>query len=295
MATIIEHSASKGSTMSPDLAALLEQASKADPASRIEFRDQIARHGGEAIEAVSPWVADSRLGRFAVVVIGAAHGFGAPEAAIDALETLADKAATPEIESDIIWWLGRLAPKPKAPRRPRSSRNMSPIQKLLLDPTRPARYMRAWTLWHRILDEIRLPDGRTKYMSPCHHWNSEAYVNGGDRRIQETVPRAEFCWLCDRAEGGVSSGRTSSAWASIVAPWGNDGDRLHLRSDRTWHRAADDDAVEATKLGSVYLTECGWWVESSRVRASRAGSERSPVCEACVRFVRARTSGQREI
>jgi hypothetical protein len=275
-----------------DLDSLLEQAARADPNHRIELRDAIARHGAEAVAAVSPWVADARLGGFAVRVIAAAYGFGATEPAIRALESFLSAAETPEIESDIVWYLDRLAPKPRRRPRFRNGGAASPIQKLLQNPSRPVRYMRAWTLWHRILDEIQLPDGRRKYLSPCHHWNNEKYVDSGSRRIQDTVPQGEYCFLCDQADGKGSSGHSSGRWHSVVAPWGGEESRLHLRRDRTWHLAADGDAVEAAELGSMYLTECGWWIERARVQAEGSGGERSPICEACVRFAHLHTPTQ---
>ncbi|MEI8334287.1 MAG: hypothetical protein WCH74_10610 [Chloroflexota bacterium] len=44
----------------------LAGAQAADRSTRIEWRDRIAEHGAEAIEAASPWVADPELGAFAV-------------------------------------------------------------------------------------------------------------------------------------------------------------------------------------------------------------------------------------
>ena len=124
--------------------------------------------------------------------------------------------------------------------------------------------------------------------------NNEAYVDSGERRLQATVPRDEYCSLCDRADDGASR-QASGAWSAVMAPWEDTLERLHLRRDRTWHLAADSDAVEAVQLGSMFLTEWSWWIEQPRVRAEGSGDARGPICDACIRFVRARSTGQQDI
>lgn len=52
-----------------DLDRLLVHARGADPADRIEYRDQIAAHGALAIEAMTDWLADPRLAAFAIRVL----------------------------------------------------------------------------------------------------------------------------------------------------------------------------------------------------------------------------------
>jgi len=67
------------------LADALAGARAADRLTRIQWRDRIAVHGVEAIDAISPWVADPKLGTFAVRVIEATAKFGERDAAIAAL------------------------------------------------------------------------------------------------------------------------------------------------------------------------------------------------------------------
>ncbi len=51
------------------LSALLTQVYAASPMDRIEFRDQIAAHGEDAIEPMTDWLGDPRLAAFAVRVL----------------------------------------------------------------------------------------------------------------------------------------------------------------------------------------------------------------------------------
>jgi hypothetical protein len=51
------------------LGEVLAAAADADPATRIEFRDPIAAHGDDAIEAMTDWLADERLAAFAIRVL----------------------------------------------------------------------------------------------------------------------------------------------------------------------------------------------------------------------------------
>jgi hypothetical protein len=156
--------------------------------------------------------------------------------------------------------------------------------------------MRAWTLWHRVLDEVPLADGRTKYLSPCHHWNSEGYVNRPGAGLQARVPSDEaFCMLCDQADNASGSAAAPATWTAMRAPRRDGVEQVHLLRDRAWHLIADGGPVEAVEMGTLFLTECGWWIESGRVRSQGTGGPRSPVCEACVRFVDARATGNLEL
>jgi hypothetical protein len=120
-----------------ELETLLAQAASAPPGRRIEWRDRIAAHGDEGIEAVSPWLADEVLAPFAVRVIDRAGLDGHAEAAIRALRA-SRKHAPEDVRSDIDWALRRLQParattsgpgasgggldrpaRPAAPRKPR--------------------------------------------------------------------------------------------------------------------------------------------------------------------------------
>ena len=273
--------------MNAELAKLLEQAEEAGLRERIEFRDPIARHGAEAVEAMIPWLADGRLAGFAVRVIAAAHGFGAAHEAIAALLAGLNEPANPEVQDDLVWFLGRIDPGWQRRRGHRRGGTDSRIGSLAKDPSRVRRYMHAWTLWHRILDEVASKDGKRRYLSPCHRWNNEHYVDSGSRRIQVTVPLDQYCSLCDQAESRATTAQ-SGPWRSVRSVWADAGMRLHLCRDRTWHLAVGDDSVEAANLGTMYLTECGWWIEGGRVHAGGASEPPSPICEQCVRFVRGR-------
>jgi hypothetical protein len=63
--------------MSKELDGLLRAASEADGLTRIEYRDPIAAHGGEAVRRLEMWLKDAPLARFAVVTIVAAAAHGA--------------------------------------------------------------------------------------------------------------------------------------------------------------------------------------------------------------------------
>lgn len=52
------------------LESLMQLAETADGTTRIEYRDRLAAFGDAAIDAVRPWLADARLGAFAVRVLG---------------------------------------------------------------------------------------------------------------------------------------------------------------------------------------------------------------------------------
>jgi len=277
----------KEAPLNAELARLLEQAERSGPGERIELRDRLARHGAAAVEAMVPWLADARLAWFAVRVITAAHGFGATHEAIAALRSGVDEPVTPQVQDDLIWSLDRVDPGWRRRRERQHSRVDSPIGILAKDPSRERRYMHAWTLWHRILDEVVSATGSKRYLSPCHRWNNDHYVDSGDRRIQTAVPPGQYCYLCDQAESRTRA-PMSGPWRSVKALWADAGVRLHLCRERTWHLAVGDDSVEATALGTMYLTECGWWIEGSRIHAEGTGEPPSPICDQCVRFVRAR-------
>lgn len=97
------------------MADLLKAAAAADPSERIRWRDPIAAYGADAIEAVSPWVGDVRLGAFAVRVIerAAPHiGSAAPIAALRRLQSIAGSDAIARDIADSIARLGGTATKP---------------------------------------------------------------------------------------------------------------------------------------------------------------------------------------
>ncbi|MDA8238157.1 MAG: hypothetical protein M0T75_09810 [Chloroflexi bacterium] len=68
-----------------ELAALLEEARRATPDRRIEWRDRIAAHGRPAIDGVDQWLADGMLAAFAVRVIERVGANGEAAAASRAL------------------------------------------------------------------------------------------------------------------------------------------------------------------------------------------------------------------
>jgi hypothetical protein len=101
----------------PELDELLRAAREASPNDRIELRDDLARLGVAAIDAVSDWLLDPELSRFALRVIGRAGQFGEHDAAIRAL--VAGREVTPPpIQADIDLEMGRLDYTPPKPRKP---------------------------------------------------------------------------------------------------------------------------------------------------------------------------------
>lgn len=97
------------------LAALLEEASTASPATRIEWRDPIAAYGPRAIEGVRPWLSDDELARFAIRVIERAGQDG--EAALAAKVLRAARKKVPaSAADDIVWALKRLKSAPQSSR-----------------------------------------------------------------------------------------------------------------------------------------------------------------------------------
>ena len=99
----------------------LTAARLASPFDRIEkHRDAIAALGVPAIEAISDWLADPDLSRFALRVIGRAGKLGEPDAAIAALirgREIVPASVQSEID-DELRGLGYEPPKPRKARRP---------------------------------------------------------------------------------------------------------------------------------------------------------------------------------
>ncbi|MEO8273418.1 MAG: hypothetical protein ABI620_05090 [Chloroflexota bacterium] len=92
------------------LADALAGARAADKLTRIEWRDRVAAHGSDAIEAISPWVGEPDFGAFAVRVIEAVAKFGERDAAVAALASVHRAAPTAAILGDIDAALARLRP-----------------------------------------------------------------------------------------------------------------------------------------------------------------------------------------
>ena len=104
------------------LATLLARAEGADPAHRIDLRDEIAAHGAAAIEGVTPWLKVPALAAFAIRVIARAGLDGEREAAQAALRQ-ARRRLDERLRADIDWALtslkvARPAPAPAVGRQP---------------------------------------------------------------------------------------------------------------------------------------------------------------------------------
>ena len=110
----------------PSLDEALKHARQADRAGRIQWRDRIAAHGPEAIDAVAPWVADAELGAFAVRVIEATAKFGESDAAIATLGSVLRVAPTASIRGDVEAALARLQPFNSKPARVATDRTRLP-------------------------------------------------------------------------------------------------------------------------------------------------------------------------
>lgn len=83
--------------LSDEFDQLLEAAGAAGPGARIEFRDPIAAHGALAIPQLREWLADPRLGAFAVRTLEMIAGDPANRRAV--LEAFASLDSTAAIES----------------------------------------------------------------------------------------------------------------------------------------------------------------------------------------------------
>jgi hypothetical protein len=97
------------------LASLLEKASTASPADRIEWRDQIAAFGPRAIEGVRPWLSNPALAGFAVRVIERVGAAGEPALAAQVLRSARNRVP-PAVAGDVAWALQRLREVSKARR-----------------------------------------------------------------------------------------------------------------------------------------------------------------------------------
>jgi hypothetical protein len=94
------------------LAKLIARAEGADPANRIDLRDEIAAHGSDAIDAVTPWLKVPALAAFAIRVIARAGLDGNREAAQTALRQARRRLDT-RLRADVDWALATLkVPRP---------------------------------------------------------------------------------------------------------------------------------------------------------------------------------------
>lgn len=107
-----------------DLAGLLQAARAADGATRITYRDPIARHGKPGIEALRDWLEPGPIGWFAVRTIGRAADLGAREPAIEALRAGVEEASG-RTREDCLTELARLGVASTAARnRPPTGENV---------------------------------------------------------------------------------------------------------------------------------------------------------------------------
>ncbi|MGC8633238.1 MAG: hypothetical protein ACP5VP_00990 [Candidatus Limnocylindrales bacterium] len=91
------------------LTRLLAEAAAAPPDRRIEWRDQIAPFGRQAIEGVRPWLADGALAAFAIRVIWRVGERGEPAAAVKALRGARSRLPA-HLQSDVDWAVRALGP-----------------------------------------------------------------------------------------------------------------------------------------------------------------------------------------
>lgn len=115
------------SARSSALLGLLEQAREADLRTRIEWRDQIAAYGLDAVREIRPWVADPSTAQFAIRVIekAAAKDQAARQLAIDVLRGVRGQSFSEAARGDAAEALKRLGanarpasaePREKAPK-----------------------------------------------------------------------------------------------------------------------------------------------------------------------------------
>lgn len=88
-------------------------AAEAPATQRIEFRDPIARFGGEAVFAVEPWLQDPALAAFAVRTIARAASFGGHAEARRVLLAALAHPITPTIERDLQAALDQIGGVPR--------------------------------------------------------------------------------------------------------------------------------------------------------------------------------------
>lgn len=95
------------------LSSLLKEAEQASRVDRIEWRDRIAAHGKDAIDAVKPWLESQALSAFAIRVIERAGTNGQIKLATQVLRSA--RSRVPErARGDVDWALQGLRAKAKA-------------------------------------------------------------------------------------------------------------------------------------------------------------------------------------
>ncbi len=124
---------------------LLASAAAASPGDRISYRDRIAGVGADAIAPMSEWLADARLGAFAVRVL---ERIGQePDSREDVVRALLagrDQAGTPRITTDINDALDRMGVRQAASGRARGTASRPTV-----NPGLPGRGYWAMHTWER--------------------------------------------------------------------------------------------------------------------------------------------------
>lgn len=115
-----------------ELSVLLQEAERASPTRRIEWRDRIAAHGARAIEGVRPWLEHPVLAAFAVRVIERA-GTNADMAVATQVLRSARSKVPERVKDDVRWALQRIGarsrPVVEAPVPPVPPRAATPAQR----------------------------------------------------------------------------------------------------------------------------------------------------------------------
>lgn len=162
---------------------LLREVRQASPNDRIDLRDDVARWGVTAIDALSDWLSDPELCRFALRTIGRAGQFGERDAAIRTLIS-GREMVSPSIRDDIDVELRRLDYKPPKPRKPSlpswartDPYDVAPISAsagLSWPGFQPRDFQGiAGTSWRRRDDPVSLPPLITKRLRAVHpHFSS---------------------------------------------------------------------------------------------------------------------------
>lgn len=102
-----------------DLEGLMAAARNASPSDRISWRDPIAAHSPDCIDAIAPWLQEPRFAAFAIRVIERAGSLGQPGHAVAVLRRARPRMAE-AVRGDVDWALRQIraatdpAPRPAA-------------------------------------------------------------------------------------------------------------------------------------------------------------------------------------
>lgn len=268
--------------MSDDLDDLLRRAAKADGSTRIEFRDLIATHGTAAIARLEAWLADPRLGGFAVVTIKAAALLGAFAEARATLRR-ARPLASPTVAGDIDRALGSLPgsvptrmSNVKAQLRGSPAEALDALRGLVQEwrgrgsPPQPAMEWRRadWMAAFPVHgdDFDRLPSTLDR-----------AAVRAGAAGVDQDPTRAEFAFLVVKAWGEGDNGYGPSRALESLMVTDRPGERLMAAAQTlrargalaAYQRMSDGGDCRIFNLGPAFGTKVlyFWQPESQRPRA----------------------------